>query len=74
VDQATLENNGDPQLLDRHLREVIAGIEREGRIQLAAIGIKHEVQHYYRNAIELSRIEDLGKSVIALIDGLVVRD
>jgi cobaltochelatase CobT len=74
VDQATLENNGDPQLLDRHNREVIAGIEREGRIQLAAIGIKHEVQHYYRNAIELSRIEDLGKSVIALIDNLVVRD
>src|SRR5690606_7037759 len=34
VDQATLEANADKQILDRHLRDVIAGIEKGGQIEL----------------------------------------
>lgn len=73
VDQATLENNEDKEILDRHLRDTIAGVERAGQIELAAIGIKHEVDRYYSRAIQVDRVEDLGKSLIGLIDMLVVR-
>ena len=50
VDQATLEENADKAILDRHLREVIAEIEESGAIELAAIGVKHEAAKYYRNS------------------------
>jgi cobaltochelatase CobT len=73
VDQATLENNDDKQILDRHLRQTIAAIQKGGQIELAAIGIKHEVGQYYDTAIQVDRVEELGKSLIRLIDALVVR-
>ena len=48
VDQATVEENADKAILDRHLREVIGQIEATGAIELAAIGVKHEVAGYFR--------------------------
>ncbi|MCB1329131.1 MAG: cobaltochelatase subunit CobT [Maritimibacter sp.] len=68
VDQATIEANDDKRLLDRNLRDTIAWIERETRIELAAIGIRHEVGDYYRNAIRIDSAEELADAVIALID------
>ncbi|MEP7240475.1 MAG: cobaltochelatase subunit CobT [Devosia sp.] len=73
VDQATLEANEDSQILDRHLREVIAGIERGGQIELAAIGIKHDVADYYRRAVRIEKVEELGVRTIEMLDQLVGR-
>ncbi|MEQ1899944.1 MAG: cobaltochelatase subunit CobT [Devosia sp.] len=73
VDQATLEANEDSQILDRHLREVIAGIERSGQIELAAIGIKHDVADYYRRAARIEKVEELGVRAIEMLDQLVGR-
>jgi cobaltochelatase CobT len=73
VDQATLEANDDSQILDRHLREVIAGIERGGQIELAAIGIRHDVAGYYRRAVRVEKVEELGARLIEMLDRLVAR-
>jgi cobaltochelatase CobT len=71
VDQATLENNADKEILDRHLRQVIAEIENTSGIELAAIGVKHDVRRYYGNSIQIENIESLGTSLIAMIDKLL---
>ncbi|MBF9033185.1 cobaltochelatase subunit CobT [Rhodobacterales bacterium HKCCE2091] len=73
VDEATLKANDDPRILDHHLRDVIAGIERGGQIELAALGIKHDVSRYYRHAVEVSRVEDLGPRLVAMLDTMVAR-
>ena len=72
VDEATLRGNSDPRILDRHLREVIGQIERAGQIELAAIGIKHDVSRTYRNAVVISRAEDLGARLVGLLDRMIV--
>lgn len=68
VDQATVERNADADLLDRHLRKVVARIETQSPIELSAIGIKHDVGPYYRNATRVDEIKGLGQALINLID------
>jgi cobaltochelatase CobT len=73
VDQATLEENADKEILDRHLREVIALIENSSAIELAAIGVKHEAAKYYRNSAQIDKIENLGESLVRMVDVLLAR-
>ncbi|MBK8082450.1 MAG: cobaltochelatase subunit CobT [Devosia sp.] len=73
VDQATIEVNEDKQILDRHLREVIGEIERGGQIELVAIGVRHDVDGYYRSARRIDAIEDLGPALIGALDALLMR-
>ncbi len=68
VDDCTLTMN-TPDLLERHLRWVIDGIESSARVELMAIGIGHDVSRYYRHATTLSNAEQLG---ITLFDELSV--
>jgi cobaltochelatase CobT len=65
VDQATLGANEDPGYLDRHLRQVIAGIENAGQIELSAIGIKHDVRGYYAEAALIDSAEILGAALLS---------
>ena len=46
--------------LDGHLHEVIAWLEKNTNIELRAIGIGHQVSRYYRHAIQLSSVDELG--------------
>lgn len=71
VDQATLENNDDKQILDRHLRQVITEVETSGSIELAAVGVKHNVSTYYRNSVQIDNAENLGDSLVSIIDKLL---
>lgn len=73
VDQATIEENADKAILDRHLRQVIAEIEGSGAIELAAIGVKHDVRKYYRNSVQIEKVEELGESLLDMIDALLTR-
>jgi cobaltochelatase CobT len=61
-DDSTLDAN-DRDYLDRHLRQVIATIERSSPIELDAIGIGHDVTGYYARSLTLSRPEELGKAM-----------
>jgi cobaltochelatase CobT len=62
MEEATRQAN-DPEYLERHLRSVIGDIEREGRVQLVAIGIDHDVQRLYRRAVKVRKVEDLGEAI-----------
>lgn len=68
VDQATIQENSDKQILDRHLRETIRNIERETPIELSAIGIRHDVTTYYTRAAHIRDVDDLGSALIAMLD------
>jgi cobaltochelatase CobT len=59
VDDSTLSVNPG-NYLEKHLREVIAEIERLGAVELTAIGIGHDVTRYYRRAVTIVDAEQLG--------------
>src|SRR5919206_469407 len=59
VDDSTLSVNSG-HYLERHLREVIAEIEGKSPVQLIAIGIGHDVTRYYKRAVTIVDVEQLG--------------
>ena len=70
TDEATLAANGY-DYLDAHLRKVIDEIEARSPVQLAAIGIGHDVSRFYRNATRIARIDDLGPALTAKLLALL---
>ncbi len=69
VDDSTLLANGDAYL-EHHLLSVIHGIAQAGDIQLAAIGIGHPVERYYRRSITITALEELDGAILQLIEQL----
>ena len=59
VDDATLSANPN-NYLELHLRAVIDWIERVSPVELIAIGIGHDVTRYYRRAVTITDVEELG--------------
>ena len=59
VDDSTLSVNSG-HYLERHLREVIGEIEGKSNVELIAIGIGHDVTRYYRRAVTIVDVEQLG--------------
>jgi cobaltochelatase CobT len=59
VDDSTLSVNSG-HYLERHLRTVIAEIEQHSPVELLAIGIGHDVTRYYRRAVTIVDVEQLG--------------
>ncbi|HUF57104.1 MAG TPA: cobaltochelatase subunit CobT [Thermohalobaculum sp.] len=62
VDDSTLSVNPS-NYLERHLREVIAMIERRRQAELLAIGIGHDVTRYYSRAVTITDAEQLAGAV-----------
>jgi cobaltochelatase CobT len=63
VDDSTLSSN--PSIyLEQHLREVIGKIENTSPVQLLAIGIGHDVTRYYKRAVTITDVEQLGGVVM----------
>ncbi|MBV9522380.1 MAG: cobaltochelatase subunit CobT [Alphaproteobacteria bacterium] len=63
VDDSTLSVNSG-SYLEKHLRQVIAWIENRSPVELAAIGIGHDVTRYYRRAVTIVDAEQLGGTVM----------
>ncbi|HLI66766.1 MAG TPA: cobaltochelatase subunit CobT [Caulobacteraceae bacterium] len=59
VDDSTLSVNSG-HYLERHLRAVIAEIETASPVELIAIGIGHDVRRYYKRAVTIVDVEQLG--------------
>jgi cobaltochelatase CobT len=59
VDDSTLSVNSG-HYLERHLRTVINEIEASSPVELSAIGIGHDVTRYYRRAVTIVDVEQLG--------------
>ena len=73
VDDATLSANPG-NYLERHLREVIHWIETRSDVELAAIGIGHDVTRYYRRAVTLIDAEELGGAMMKNLTDLFDED
>ena len=63
VDDSTLSVNS-AGYLEQHLRKVIDWIEKQSPVQLVAIGIGHDVTRYYRRAVTIMDVEQLGGTII----------
>lgn len=63
VDDTTSSANGGAYL-ERHLRDVIAQIENRSPVELLAIGIGHDVTRYYRRALTIVDVDQLGGAII----------
>ena len=73
VDDSTLSVNPG-SYLERHLREAIDRIERDGTVELIAIGIGHDVTRYYRRALTLVDAEQLGGAMMEELSELFESD
>lgn len=63
VDDSTQSANA-ALYLDKHLRQVIAEIENRSPVELIAIGIGHDVTRWYRRAVTIVDVEQLGGVMI----------
>ena len=63
VDDSTLSVNPG-NYLERHLRDVIEYIEVRSPIELVAIGIGHDVTRYYRRAVTIVDVDQLGGTMM----------
>jgi cobaltochelatase CobT len=59
VDDATQSQNASG-LLESHLRNVIDKIENRSDVELVAIGIGHDVTRWYKKAVTIMDVEQLG--------------
>ena len=69
VDDSTLSVNS-AGYLEQHLRKVIDWIEKQSPVQLVAIGIGHDVTRYYKRAVTIMDVEQLGGTIIEQLAGL----
>jgi len=69
VDDSTLSVNSG-SYLERHLRQVIGWIEQRSPVELAAIGIGHDVTRYYERAVTIMDADQLGGTIIEQLAAL----
>ena len=69
VDDSTASANGGTYL-EKHLRQVIGWIEERSNVELAAIGIGHDVTRYYSRAVTIMDAEQLGGALIEQLAAL----
>ncbi len=69
VDDSTLSvNSGD--FLEKHLKKIVKFIENKNDIEILAIGIGHDVSRYYKKAIKITDVQELGDVMIEQLSGL----
>ena len=73
VDDSTLSVN-PANYLEKHLRDVIAMVERMRRVELIAIGIGHDVTRYYQRAVTITDVEQLAGAMTEQLAGLFDSD
>ena len=63
VDDSTLSvNSGD--FLEKHLKKVVRTIQDNKDFEILAIGIGHDVSRYYKKAIKITDVQELGDVMI----------
>ncbi len=71
VDDSTLSvNSGD--FLEKHLKKVVKFIEDKTETEILAIGIGHDVSRYYKRAIKITDVNELGDVMISQLSDLFI--
>ncbi|WP_071796034.1 cobaltochelatase subunit CobT [Natronohydrobacter thiooxidans] len=73
VDDSTLSVNA-ANYLEKHLRDVIAMVERRKAVELLAIGIGHDVTRYYERAVTITDVEQLAGAMTEQLAALFDKD
>lgn len=73
VDDSTLSVNAS-NYLEKHLRDVIAMVERRGMAELLAIGIGHDVTRYYQKAVTITDVDQLAGAMTEQLAALFDAD
>ena len=73
VDDSTLSVNA-ANFLEKHLRDVIAMIEKRKQVELTAIGIGHDVTRYYDRAVTITDAEQLAGAITEQLASLFDQD
>ncbi len=73
VDDSTLSVN-PANFLEKHLRDVIAMVQRRRAVELIAIGIGHDVTRYYERAVTITDVEQLAGAMTEQLAGLFEAD
>lgn len=73
VDDSTLSVN-PANYLEKHLRDVIAMVERRRAVELIAIGIGHDVTRYYQRAVTITDVEQLAGAMTEQLAALFDND
>jgi cobaltochelatase CobT len=73
VDDSTLSVN-PANFLEKHLRDVIAMVEKRRQVELIAIGIGHDVTRYYQRAVTITDVEQLAGAMTEQLAGLFDSD
>ena len=73
VDDSTLSVNPG-NYLEKHLRDTIQYIESRSPVELVAIGIGHDVTRYYRRAVTIVDVEQLGGTMMDQLADLFDED
>jgi cobaltochelatase CobT len=73
VDDSTLSVNA-ANYLEKHLRDVIAMVERRRQVELIAIGIGHDVTRYYGKAVTITDVDQLAGAMTEQLAGLFDSD
>ena len=63
VDDSTLSvNSGD--YLEKHLKQTVKWIEENSSVEVLAVGIGHDVTRYYKKAVKIADVQELGDVMI----------
>ena len=63
VDDSTLSVNPG-NYLEKNLRDIIKDVENNEKVELIAIGIGHDVSRYYKKAITIMDVDQLGEVLL----------
>ncbi len=71
VDDSTLSvNSGD--YLEKHLKQTVKWIEENSNVEILAVGIGHDVTRYYKRAIKIADVQELGDVMINQLTKLFI--
>ena len=73
VDDSTLSVN-PANYLEKHLRDVIAMVEKKKAVELIAVGIGHDVTRYYERAVTITDVEQLAGAMTEQLAALFDSD
>ncbi|GAA6199476.1 cobaltochelatase subunit CobT [Aquicoccus sp. SU-CL01552] len=73
VDDSTLSVN-PANYLEKHLRDVIAMVEKRKMVELLAIGIGHDVTRYYDRAVTITDVDQLAGAMTEQLAALFDSD
>ena len=73
VDDSTLSTNSS-DFLETNLKNTVKWIEDKTNVELLAIGIGHDVTRYYKKAVKITDVQDLGDVMINQLTDLFKDD